>query len=219
MSTTNNEIGTSPLPLREGIKGWVCSSVLLFGGTFDPIHTAHVQLAIAARQQLGMDEVWFLVTPQNPWKQGRQLSADQHRLEMVRRAVDGIDGLVASDYEFHLEKPTYTYQTLRRLREDYPERQFSLLVGGDNWMAFDHWAEYREILAHHPIAVYPRPGCPIETPAALADAELHLSIIDAPQMDVSSTEIRRRIACSESVDGMMADGVLQYIKEKKLYCE
>lgn len=191
--------------------------IAVFGGTFDPVHEAHIQLALAARCQLGVDEVWFMVSPQNPWKQGSTLSADEHRLAMVQRAIAGSDGLVACDYEFHLDKPSYTYQTLRHLRNDYPDVQFTLLVGGDNWMSFDHWAEYREILAHHPIAVYPRPGCPIATPAAIDEMDINLSIINAPQMDVSSTEIRRRVASGEPIDGMVTDAVRQYILEHQLY--
>ncbi len=192
-------------------------TVLLFGGTFDPIHRAHVALAEAAKRQLGADEVWFLVSPLNPWKADNHLSPDQDRLAMVRLATEGHDGLIASDYEFHLDKPSYTYQTLRHLRQDYPEKEFILLVGGDNWEKFDHWAEYREILLHHRIAVYPRPGCDISTPPTIAECGCQLSIIDAPQMQVSSTEIRRRVAEGIDAADLTAESVIEYIKEHNLY--
>lgn len=190
---------------------------ILFGGTFDPIHLAHVQLAETARQQLGADEVWFLVSPQNPWKANIMLSADEDRLEMVRLATKENSRLVASDYEFGLDKPSYTYQTLRHLRKDYPDVRFTILIGGDNWMEFDHWAEYKEILTYHPVAVYPRPGCAIETPPSIAMLSHTLTIIDAPLMDISSTEVRNRVRNGIATDGMIDDDVARYIKEHRLY--
>ena len=110
----------------------------LFGGTFDPIHNGHVNLAEQFLRKMKLDEVWFLVTPQNPWKQNNLLSDDALRLEMVTLALEGHAKLVASDYEFHLEKPSYTYKTLRHLREDFPENEFVLLIGAvlENMMGF-----------------------------------------------------------------------------------
>lgn len=196
--------------------------IVLFGGTFDPIHLAHVQLAEAARRQLGADEVWFLISPQNPWKAGKLLTDDHHRLAMVRLALEGHQGLVASDYEFHLPKPSYTYQTLRHLRHDYPDHEFTLLIGGDNWASFDKWAETEEILAHHRIAVYPRPGCDLHTPPSVHIAPDSLSVIDAPLMDVSSTEIRAMVSKGEDITHIsrMANiKVVDYILEHNLYAE
>lgn len=201
-------------PEYENIKAM---KILLFGGTFDPIHLAHIQLAEAARQQMRADAVWFLVSPQNPWKVNNTLSDDNARLEMVRIATEGHDALIACDYEFHLEKPSYTYQTLRHLRSDFPAHEFVLLVGGDNWMAFDHWAEYEEIISHHPIAVYPRPGCPVTTPLSIAALPHSMTIIDAPQMDISSTDIRKCIREAKDASGMIDCKVARYITEHNLY--
>lgn len=192
----------------------------IFGGTFDPIHNAHVELALTFREQMHMDEVWFLVTPQNPWKQGRSLSSDNHRLRMVQLAVASGDGLVASDYEFHLEKPTYTYLTLRHLRQDYPDTEFTLLVGGDNWASFDKWAQWQEIVSHHPIAVYPRDEHSVEMPAALQDATpLRITTLQAALLPISSTSIRHNIAEHRSVDGMIHPDVEKYIKDNSLYAK
>lgn len=191
--------------------------VCIFGGTFDPIHRAHTALAEAALRQLGADEVWMLVSPQNPWKQDNSLSPDADRLEMVRLATEGKPGLMASDYEFNLDKPSYTYQTLRHLRTDYPDTEFILLVGGDNWEKFDHWAEYGEILAHHRIAVYPRPGNDVPPPPEHSGKTRGVDIITAPMMDISSTEIRSRISRGMDLSDMIEPAVEQYIKEKKLY--
>lgn len=174
--------------------------ILLFGGTFDPIHRAHVQLAETMRKQSGADEVWFMITPQNPWKTEKQLTDDQHRLAMARLALEVYDHLVASDYEFRLDKPTYTYKTLRHLREEYPEHEFMLLVGGDNWDKFDQWAEHEEILQHHQVVVYPR-----------AEGS------DLPYLPISSTEIRQRISEGKDTSDMIDSKVADYIKEHNLY--
>lgn len=187
----------------------------LFGGTFDPIHYAHVELALAMKQQLGLDEVWFMVTPQNPWKQNSRLSADEHRLQMVKLAIKGKDGLVVSDYEFHLEKPTYSYLTLRHLREDFPQHEFTLMIGGDNWAQFDHWANYEEILHHHAIAVYPRPDSEVDA----TQFGGNVTILHAPQMAVSSTSIRQKAANGESLSGLVCSDVEEYIIKNNLYKE
>lgn len=176
--------------------------ILIFGGTFDPIHRAHVQLAETMRQESGADEVWFLITPQNPWKANSQLTADHHRLAMARLALADYPQLVASDYEFNLDKPTYTYLTLRHLRTDYPQHQFSLLVGGDNWDKFSEWAEHEEILRHHRVVVYPR--------AHDGDARL-------PLLNVSSTEVRQRLRSGQDVSTLIHPRVAQYITQHHLY--
>ena len=207
-------------------------NIALFGGTFDPIHRAHVALAEACREQLGLDEVWFLVTPQNPWKRDSHLTADEHRLRMVQMAIDGHPGLVASDYEFHLEKPTYSYLTLRHLRHDYPQHTFTLIIGGDNWAQFDHWANYEEILQHHPVAVYPRGEKEVIGNSEKGIEDMHRQgqegkgnlllpitcyLSDLPLLPISSTDIRRRIAEGRSVEGLIHPAVEQYIRDNGLY--
>lgn len=189
----------------------------LFGGTFDPIHYAHVKLALSIKLQHKLDEVWFMVTPLNPWKQGSTLSPDHHRFNMVQLAVSEHDGLVASDYEFHLEKPTYSYLTLRHLREDFPQHEFTLIVGGDNWAQFDHWAHFDEILLHHPVVVYPREGCDIATPEAVSMIPHRLTVVNAETMPVSSTQIRSLCREGKSLSGLVCSAVEQYIHDNNLY--
>ena len=111
----------------------------IFGGSFNPIHNGHISLARQLREKAGLDEVWLMVSPQNPLKAQADLLDDQIRMEMARLAVEGETGIIASDYEMHLPKPSYTWNTLEALKRDYPNREFVLMIGGDNWQLFDKW--------------------------------------------------------------------------------
>ena len=137
----------------------------LFGGTFNPIHNGHVALATRLLKAAHLDEVWLLVTPQNPWKAQMELLDDDIRLLMARAAVEGIPGLVASDYEFHLPRPSYTWDTLQALSRDFPDHRFTLLIGGDNWEKFGQWYAHDKILENHDVAIYPRKGYKIDRAA------------------------------------------------------
>ena len=182
----------------------------IFGGTFDPIHNGHILLAESFLEQLSLDEVWFLVTPQNPWKQDSVLSDDHFRLEMVRKALAGHPGLVASDYEFRLAKPSYSFQTLRHLRADFPDREFTLLSGADNWVKFDRWAEPDEILRHHRIAVYPRRGYHVDVNALPPN----VSFVNTQLYDISSTAIRRLLHDGGDASEFLPEEILPLVKDK-----
>ena len=195
----------------------------LFGGTFDPPHIAHIALAENILQNGDIDEIWFLVTPQNPWKTSNQLTLDAHRLEMVKLCTEGLNGLIVSDYEYHLSKPTYSYETLRSLRANYPNHSFCLLVGGDNWEAFDHWREYEEILRHHKIIVYPRPWSRLVTSEGVEDfykenpSAPGFTTVEAPLYNISSTMIRERILKHEDTSEFLPRKVQEYIEHHHLY--
>ena len=182
----------------------------LFGGTFDPIHNGNIHLAEQFLRKMHLDEVWFLVTPQNPWKQNNQLSDDAFRLEIVTMALEGHDRLIASDYEFHLEKPSYTYKTLRQLREDFPDKDFVLLIGADNWVKFDHWAEYEEILSKHQIAVYPREGYKVEE-VSLPEG---VTYVKTRLYNVSSTQIRELLSKGEDISHLVPQQIVEVLKNK-----
>ena len=116
------------------------SSIGIFGGSFNPIHKGHVALARQLLRRAQLDEVWFLVSPQNPLKPQSLLLDDNMRLEMARLALKDEPHLVASDYEFHLPRPSYTWNTLQHLSQDYPQHRFTLIIGADNWQLFSRCA-------------------------------------------------------------------------------
>lgn len=177
-------------------------SVGIFGGSFNPIHTGHIALAKSLCEKAGLDEVWFMVSPMNPFKKAAtDLLDDQLRLEMVKKALEGEPQLQACDYEFHLPKPSYTWHTLQAISKDYPNIRFTLLIGGDNWAAFDKWYHHDDILVHYPIVVYPRKGSDIgEVPEGV-------TIVETPLLNISSTEIRHHIAKGESIHGMVPESI------------
>ena len=187
----------------------------IFGGSFNPIHNGHVTLASRLRRAAHLDEVWLMVTPQNPWKVGTSLLADDDRLAMARLAVADIPGLVASDYEFHLPKPSYTWDTLQSLSHDFPDRTFTLLIGGDNWEKFNGWYAHDKILEHYDIAVYPRKGSDIST----GTLPPRVQIINTPLIDISSTDIRERIRRGEPIDALVHPRVAALIQRQGWYKE
>lgn len=188
----NNEVHTpSGTPLLRRGRGRFC----IFGGSFNPIHNGHIALAQAVLEQCRVDEVWLMVSPQNPLKLGdADLLDDNLRLEMAQKALEGIDGIKACDYEFHLPKPSYTWNTLQHLSADYPDHTFILLLGGDNWAHFQRWHHWQDILWHHDIIVYPRDN--------------HPGTINVPLLDISSTDIRRRVRAGESIKGLVPDSII-----------
>lgn len=174
----------------------------IFGGSFNPIHTGHIALAKSLCQQAGLDEVWLMVSPMNPFKkEATDLLTDKLRLEMAEQAVADEPKLKACDYEFHMPKPSYTWHTLQALSQDFPNVDFTLLIGGDNWTSFDKWFHHEDILSHYPIVVYPRKGCDIgKVPSGV-------TIVETPLLNISSTEIRQRIKEGKSIHGMVPDSI------------
>jgi nicotinate-nucleotide adenylyltransferase len=186
----------------------------LFGGSFNPIHNGHVRLAKSLLQKAALDEVWFLVSPQNPFKQDQQLLDDDKRLQLVRLALKEEPQLMASDFEFHLPKPSYTWNTLQALEQEYPGKKFTLLIGGDNWEAFDKWYRYEDILKRYPIIVYPRKGSKVSD-VKFQDSDIQ--IVETPLINISSTQIRQRLHEGKSVRGLVNTEVAMVIEQEHLY--
>lgn len=182
----------------------------IYGGTFNPPHNGHLQLARTFLRQARLDEVWLMVSPQNPFKVNDDLPADDYRLRLVEAAVEGEKGLKACDFEFRLPKPSYTWNTLQALAKAYPEHEFSLLVGGDNWAAFDRWSHPQDIIAHHLLYIYPRPDYPVDT-AALPS---HVHVLTGTLLDISSTDIRQRLRQGEDISTLVPPGVATLLQQK-----
>ena len=176
----------------------------IFGGSFNPIHNGHISLARQLREKAELDEVWLMVSPQNPLKATADLLDDESRMEMARLAVAGKKGIIASDYEMHLPKPSYTWNTLQALKQDYPDREFVLMIGGDNWQLFDKWYRADDIRNEFQIIVYPRRG----SEGGIDGLEL---------IDISSTEIRERIKAGKGIKQLVPKAVAEYINLHKLY--
>ena len=183
----------------------------LFGGTFNPLHNGHLTIARSVLEQGLADEVWMLITPCNPWKKDQVLLDDRLRYNMVRDAVKDIHGIEASDYEFNLPKPSYTANTLRHISADYPDREFILTIGADNWVKFDNWRESDFILSNYRIIVYPRSGFEIK------DIPQGVTELNCPLVDVSSTDIRSKIQAGEPINEMVPASVVRTIANLNLY--
>ena len=177
----------------------------LFGGTFNPLHNGHIAIAESVLEQGLADEVWMLITPCNPWKADQTLMDDRLRYDMVAEAVKDISGVTASDYEFSLPKPSYTANTLRHISTDYPDREFILTIGADNWVKFHDWREADFIMNNYRIIIYPRQGYPI------TGVPENATLLDCPLMDISSTKIRRMVKKGEPIDKLVPPYVARII--------
>jgi nicotinate-nucleotide adenylyltransferase len=184
---------------------------VVFGGSFDPVHVGHLSLALEVLRAGLAGEVWFMVSPHNPHKEENRLSDENVRLEMVRMAIDGMDGMKACDFEFSLPRPSYTINTLSALEEAYPDREFVLLVGADNWAKFDRWYRHEEILSRYGIIVYPRDNSDVP--------QLPENVVWLPARlyDISSTMIREAVAEGRDISEWVSPSVEEYIKKNRLY--
>ncbi|MBP5691501.1 MAG: nicotinate-nucleotide adenylyltransferase [Bacteroidaceae bacterium] len=183
----------------------------LLGGTFNPLHNGHLTIAQSVLDQHLADEVWILITPCNPWKTGQDLLDDRIRYDMVASAVKDIPGIQASDFEFSLPKPSYTANTLRSLSASYPDREFILTIGADNWVKFDAWREYDFILHNYSIIVYPRQDCaPSTLPAGV-------TLLNCPLVNISSTRIRQLVHQGQPIDKFVPASVARTIADLQLY--
>ena len=193
--------------------GTTKKSVALFFGSFNPIHVGHLIIANTMLQQEGIDEVWLVVSPQNPLKERGTLLADHHRLAMARRAVDDNYRLRVCDIEMSLPIPSYTVVTLAALQEKYPEREFCLVMGSDNLMTFNRWRNYEYILEHYRILVYPRPG----SERCQLASHPNVTMVDVPMMDISSSYIRQQIRQGKDVQYLLTEPVYKYLTEMHFY--
>lgn len=187
---------------------------VVYGGSFDPVHSGHRALAEYVSALPEVSGMLLLVTPQNPLKPEATRAPEADRLAMTALALQGIPEAQASDFEASLPQPHFTYATLKALSEKFPEKQFRLLIGSDNWLIFDRWRCSRQIIEEFGVMIYPRPGYPIDA-CSLPPGVTFLP--EAPQTDVSSTEIRDLLSRGEDPNNLMPPGVYNYIKKHHLY--
>jgi len=185
----------------------------LFFGSFNPIHNGHLAIANYLLQCGNLNELWFVVSPQNPLKQKSTLLPDHHRLEMVRLALRDYPLFKASNIEFTLPQPSYTVNTLAYLDEKYPNREFALIIGEDNLESFDKWKNYELILEKRKILAYPRPNCKISK----FHAHRNVSLVQAPLMEISSSDIRESIKKGKDLRFFVPEKVWNYMEEMHFY--
>ncbi|MEG0499880.1 MAG: nicotinate (nicotinamide) nucleotide adenylyltransferase [Rikenellaceae bacterium] len=201
------------------------NKVILYFGSFNPIHNGHLSIAAYVLDRALCDEVWFIVSPQNPLKGQVDMLPESERFEMAQlAAAEWSSAIKVLDVEFTMSRPSYTIRTILRLEELYPDKNFSLLMGEDNILFFDRWRKWEEIVKHCPVLIYPRGAvqqrnvvedkiCELRQEGELK-ADRFIYLADAPRIHLSSTELRRQI---DRIDGLTARSVVNYIKEKKLY--
>jgi nicotinate-nucleotide adenylyltransferase len=188
----------------------------LFFGTFNPIHLGHLILGNHMTEYTDLDEVWFVITPQSPFKMKKTMLANNHRMVLANLAVENFPKLKTSTVEFKLSPPYYTINTLVNLEELYPNHEFSLIMGEDNIRGFHKWKNYEVILENYSILVYPRIADEVgEIPALLAHPNVQL--INAPRVELSSSFIRKGIKEGKNIRAMLPDAVWNYIDEMNFY--
>ncbi len=185
----------------------------LFFGSFNPIHHGHLILASYMTEFTDLDEVWFVVSPQNPLKPKESLLAEYHRIALVRIAIEDHVKFRASDIEFKMPKPSYTIDSLTWLSEKYPQRTFVLICGSDIFPTFHKWKNFEVILEQYSLYVYPRPGYGMGKFAG----HPHIHVFKAPLLEISSSFIRQGIKAKKDMAFWMPDKVYEYILEMHFY--
>lgn len=185
----------------------------LFFGSFNPVHVGHMVLANYMVSFTELEQVWFVVSPHNPLKDKASLLDQNQRLHMVNLAIGDANKLKSSNVEFKLSQPSYTIYTLAHLKEQYPQHQFSLIMGEDNLQSFTKWKNYEEILKNHMIFVYPRPN------SDSGELSHHKNVImtKAPLMEISSSMIRKSIKAKTDVSFFVPATVWEYLDEMHFY--
>jgi nicotinate-nucleotide adenylyltransferase len=185
----------------------------LFFGSFNPIHVGHLILANYMAQNTDLEQIWFVVSPQNPFKKSLSLLHEFERFKMVELATADNHKLKVSDIEFGLSKPSYTIDTLSVLSEKFPEHTFTIILGEDNLVNFENWKNYEKILEYYDIVVYPRP----KTPKHNFKDHPKVRIVDAPIFEISSTFIRKLIKENKDYSYLVTEPVKAHIALKKYY--
>lgn len=184
----------------------------LYFGSFNPIHVAHLIIANHILNETDIEKVWFIISPQNPFKTESNLLNEYHRLHLVRLAIENDNRMKSSDIEFNLPKPSYTINTLIYLEEKFPEHDFTILMGSDSFQNFHKWKNYDAIIKNYTIYVYMRPGFEVRN-----HINAKLIVVDAPLLQISATQIRKYIKESKSIRYIVPEKVLEEIEKGGYY--
>ena len=187
----------------------------LFFGSFNPIHNDHLKLASFFYKNADLDLIWFLITPQNPWKKTTDLLDESERFKIVSEALVSHPKFEVNSIEFQLPKPSYTYTTLTKLKKQYPEKVFKLILGADNLISFDKWKNYDKILNEFELLIYPRKTNESIPKKFLEHSKIFWS--KAPNLSISSSEIRKKIREGDDVSTQIPIKSWEYIKENNFY--
>ncbi len=186
----------------------------LFFGSFNPVHTGHLLIADYFIEFTELDKIWFVVSPQNPFKINDKLLDENARIELLKLAIKNNSHFEVTDVEFNLNKPSYTVNTLAHLRKQLPEHTFFPIIGGDNLQSFHLWKNYEDILMHHEIFVYRRAGY-YSNP--LFTNQSKIKVFDVPLLNISSTYIREMLQAGKSIKYLVPEAVEEFIKRNNLY--
>ena len=184
----------------------------LYFGSFNPIHIGHLIIANHVLNETSISKVWFIVSPQNPFKESKTLLNEFDRLHLVRLATQDDNRIKCSDIEFNLPKPSYTSNTLTFLSEKYPEHQFSIIMGSDSYQNLDKWKNYETIINNYPVYVYKREGYEIKKTFGKEAA-----ILNAPIIQISASQIREHIKSAKSIRYLVPEIVREEIESRKFY--
>jgi nicotinate-nucleotide adenylyltransferase len=187
--------------------------IALYFGSFNPVHNGHLIIANHIRQNTSVDQVWFVVSPQNPQKKNLSLLNEFHRLYLVQISIEDESGLKASDVEFRLPKPSYTVDTLTYLHEKYPDHRFSVVMGSDSFTNIESWKNFEHLLKNYSVIVYVRPG--FEKIKQYEGA--NVTVLEAPLLQISATHIREMIKMGQSIRYLVPDKVKEEIERNGYY--
>ena len=184
----------------------------LYFGSFNPVHIGHLIIGSYMTNYGNMDQVWFVLSPQNPLKHQNSLLNEYHRQHLLLSAIEGENKLKCSTIEFHLPRPSFTIDTLAYLKEKYPEHNFSIILGSDSFQNLKKWKNYELLIKDYPILVYKRPGFEINN---MFNA--NTTVVDAPLLEISSTNIREMIKKGKSIRFLVPDIVKEEIERNHYY--
>jgi len=184
----------------------------LYFGSFNPIHTGHLIIASHVANNTLLEQVWFVISPQNPLKKGQSLLNEHHRKRLVDLCIEGEKKLKTSNVEFKLPKPSYTIDTLTYLTEKYPDHEFSIIMGSDSFSNIKKWKNYEILLKNYALFIYERPGF-----AVAANPAARITILQAPLLEISSTHIRELVHLKKSIRYLVPDIVKEEIELHQYY--